>query len=87
MGVEVGLTVNLDYEPKKTCSIWTKRKKTGKELEQLIPNYIYELIQCSKLVAQIVAFLNGDGSGRICGEYKQTINQALLSDKYPVLKA
>ena len=34
----------------------------------------------------IVPVLKDDGTVRICRDYKQTINQAPLYDKYPVLK-
>ena len=47
---------------------------------------IYEPIQYYKWAAPIVPVLKDYGTVRICGDYKQTINQASLCDKYPVPK-
>ena len=39
-----------------------------------------------KMVASVAVVLKDDSSAKICREYKQTINQASLCDKYPVAK-
>ena len=41
-------------------------------------------VQISKWAAPIVPVVNRDGSIRICGDYKQTVNQASLVDPYPL---
>ena len=47
---------------------------------------IYQPVASSKWVAPIVPVLKGDGSIRICGDYKLTVNKAADCDKYPILK-
>ena len=91
--VVVELRVNLDREPK-FCKERSSRgpvpyalkEKIVKEFERLIANDIYKHFQCSIWAAPIVPVLKNDGFVRICGNYKQTINQASLCDKYPVPK-
>ena len=91
--VVVELRVNLDREPK-FCKErpsrgpvpYALKEKIVKEFERLIANDIYKHFQCSIWAASIVPVLKNDGFVRICGNYKQTINQASLCDKYPVPK-
>ena len=59
-------------------------ERIKKELERLVKDSIYEPIQYSKWAAPIVSVLKDESTVRVCGENKQTINQASLCDKYPV---
>ena len=61
-------------------------ERIEKDFERLVKEDIYEPIQYSKRAAPTVPILKDDGTVRICGDYKQTINQASLCDKYPVPK-
>ena len=61
-------------------------KRTEKELNRLVKDNIYEPIQYSKWATPIIPVLKDDGTVKICGDYKQTINQASLCNKYPVPK-
>ena len=47
---------------------------------------IYEPVYSSKWAAPIVPVFKPDGSIRICGDYKQTVNTVADCDKYPVPK-
>ena len=61
-------------------------ERIEKDFERLVKEDIYEPIQYSKRAAPTVPILKDDGTVRICGDYKQTINQASLCGKYPVPK-
>ena len=88
-GFEVELTVDPYWKPK-VCKArivpYALNERTEKELERLVKDDIYEPIQYSKWAAPTVPVLADDGTVRICGDYKRTINQASLCDKYPVAK-
>jgi hypothetical protein len=43
-------------------------------------------MQFSEWAALIVAVSNGDGSIRICGDYKVTANKAMIVDTHPMHK-
>ena len=60
------------------------RTKVEKELERLEKEGIIEPIKFSKWAAPIVPVLKRDGSIRICGDYKVTINRAAKPDTYPL---
>ena len=47
---------------------------------------IYEPVYSSKWAAPIVPVFKPDGSIRICGDYKQTVNTVADCDKYLVPK-
>ena len=88
-GFEVELTVDPNCKPKfcKTRLVpYALNEGIGKKLERLVKDNISEPIQYSKWAAPIVPVLKDDSTVRICGDYKQTINQASLCDKYTVPK-
>ena len=60
------------------------RTKVEKELDRLLSEGVLEPVQFSKWAAPIVPVVKRDGSIRICGDYKQTVNQASLVDPYPL---
>ena len=62
------------------------RDKVNAELECLCKTNIIELVQFSDWAAPIVPVLKSDGSLRICRDYKQTVNQVAVPDKYPLPK-
>ena len=88
-GFEVELKADPDCKPK-FCKArpvpHALNERIEKELEILVKDEIYEPIQYSKWAAPIVPILKDDSTVRICGNYKQTINQASLCAKYPVPK-
>ena len=55
------------------------REKVEKELDRLQQQGIIEPVQFSDWAAPVV---KTDGSVRICGDYKVTVNQAAKTDKY-----
>ena len=60
------------------------RTKVEKELDRLLSEGVLEPVQFSKWAVPIVPVVKRDGSIRICGDYKQTVNQASLVDPYPL---
>ena len=62
------------------------REKVTAELERLCKADVIEPVQFSEWAAPIVPVLKNDGSIRICGDFKQTINQTAIPDKYPLPK-
>ena len=59
-------------------------KKVEKELDRLLSEGVLEPVQFSKWAAPIVSVVKQDGSISICGDYKQTVNQASFVDPYPL---
>lgn len=60
------------------------REKVEEELFHLQKAGIIEAIQYSDWAAPIVPVLKQDGSIRICGDYKLTVNRAAKLDSYPI---
>ena len=60
------------------------REKVEKELERLQQQGIIEPVQFSDWAAPIVPVVKSDGSVRICGDYKVTVNREAKLDKYPI---
>ena len=62
------------------------REKVENEFSRLEADGIIEPVQFSKWAAPVVPVLKQDGSIRICGDYKLTINKAAKLDPYPLPK-
>ena len=58
----------------------------GAELDRLEVEGIVEKVTHSEWAAPIVAVPKKDGTFRICGDYKVTVNSALDVDRYPLPK-
>ena len=54
------------------------------ELERLEKAGVIKPVQFSDWAAPIVPVLKRDGSVRVCGDYKVTVNQAAKPDSYPL---
>ena len=62
------------------------KAKVEEELDRLTAEGIIEPRQFADWAAPIVPVLKGDQTVRICGDFKQTINQASKLDRYPIPK-
>ena len=62
---------------------YTLRTKVNQELDRLEKAGVIEPIQFADWAASIVPVLKRDGSLRICGDYKVTVNRAAKLDAYP----
>ena len=60
------------------------REKVEKELERLQKQGVIEPVQFASWAAPIVPVEKTDGTIRICGDYKVTVNRAAELDKYPI---
>ncbi|KAL6480987.1 hypothetical protein MHYP_G00090670 [Metynnis hypsauchen] len=56
------------------------------ELQRLLDDKIIEPVQVAEWAAPIVPVRKPDGSIRICGDYKLTVNRASQVDQYPIPK-
>ena len=62
------------------------RDRVEIELERLTKAGVIEATEFSDWAAPIVPVIKRDGSMRICGDYKLTVNQAAKLDPYPLPK-
>ncbi len=63
------------------------REPIEKELDRLVEQGVLEKLEYSEWAAPIVPVVKPDGSIRICGDYKVTVNQYLEVEKHPLPKA
>ena len=77
---------NPDARPRFFCprlvpyALWVRVEQA---LEKLQTEGIIESVEFSEWPAQIVPVVNRDGTFRVCGDYKLTVNQAAQVDMYP----
>ncbi|KAJ8890428.1 hypothetical protein PR048_009937 [Dryococelus australis] len=84
---KVSLHVKSDLPPqyfKPGRLPFTLRNKVENELERLVQEAILEPVESSELATSIVPIVKKDGTVRICGDYKITVNLILSIDRYPV---
>ena len=62
------------------------RDAVGAQLDRLESDGVLERVSQSDWAAPIVVVPKQDGSYRLCGDYKVTVNQALEVDQYPLPK-
>ena len=60
------------------------RSRVEKELEHLERDGVIEPVQFADWATPIVPVMKRDGSIRICGDYKQTVNKAVKMNAYPL---
>ena len=53
-------------------------------MDRLLKEGIVEAVKSAGWAAPIVAVVKSDGSVRICGDYRMTVNQASRLDLYPL---
>ena len=86
-GVEARIHIDSNATPvfHKARSVpFALREKVEKELERLQQQGVIEPVQFSDWAAPIVPVVKDDGSVRICGDYKVTVNRTAQLDKYPL---
>ncbi|XP_029551127.1 uncharacterized protein K02A2.6-like [Salmo trutta] len=91
LGTLQGTTVKLFVDPqaeprffKPRTVPYAMKKKVEDELERLQEANVITPVQFSRWAAPIVPVLKSDGTVRICGDYKLTINRASKLDAYPL---
>ena len=60
------------------------KTKVEQELDRLEQQDVLERVEFSNWAAPIVPVVKQDGSVRICGDYKLTVNQVAETDTYPL---
>ena len=91
LGLVIGMTAKIHVDPQaqsrfcKARSVpYALRGKVEQELERLEQDGIVTPVQFSNWATPIVPVVKGDGSIRICGDYKVTVNRAARLDTYPL---
>ena len=91
LGTLKGTTAKLHVDPQsrprfyKPCPVpYAMRERVEWEMKRLKQEGILRPVEFSNWAASIVSVLKNDGSVRICGDYKLTINQAAKFDTYPL---
>jgi hypothetical protein len=62
------------------------KENVEQELDRLLDCGIIEPVEFSEWAAPIVPVVKGDGSVRIYGDYKVTVNTVSKLDNYPIPK-
>ena len=60
------------------------RKKVEEEIEHEVTAGVLKPVQLSDWATPVVAVIKKDGSVRLCGDYKMTVNRATETDTYPL---
>ena len=91
LGTVQGVSAKIHVDPEATPQFYkarplpyTLRTKGEKELDRLQQQNVIEPVQFSDWAAPIVPVPKSDGSVRICGDYKVTVNKAAKVDQYPI---
>ena len=73
------------FKPRTVPFVW--KAKVEEELTRLEQQGIISPVKHSQWAAPIVPVPKKDGSVRICGDFKVTVNQASLTEQYPLPRA
>ena len=91
LGKIAGTTAKLYLKPGARPKFWRARSvpfalrgKVEQEIERQVAEGILEPIQFSEWATPVVPVVKKDGSIRLCGDYKGTVNQAAKTDTYPL---
>lgn len=94
LGKYNGPPIHLALDPNIAPKIFKARRpayailpKIEEELQRLQQQGVLEPISHPKWATPMVPIIKSDGSVRICGDYKVTLNTALKDDIYPVSAA
>ena len=88
-----GVRAHLSLKSNARPCFWCPRSvpfaikdKVGQELDRLEEAGVLQRVDHSKCAAPIMPVSKRDGSIRICGNYKVTVNPTLQIDHYPLPK-
>ena len=88
LGEAVGITAKLHVSSNTKPYFYRARPalrhKIEEELQRLQDQKVIEPVRMSEWAAPIVPVLKPDGTIRICGDYKVTVNRAVKPDVYPL---
>ena len=89
LGILEGVTAEIYVDPQKPRFHkarpipYALKEKVDMELERLQREGVLEPAEFSQWAAPVVPVLKEDGSVRLCGDYRTTVNQVLERDSYP----
>ena len=86
-GPSVQIRIDPNFPPKFCQSRpvpYAHREAVEEELAHLEAEGIIERVTHSEWALPIVTVMKSDGSFRLCGDYKRTVNPALIVDHYPL---
>ena len=89
-GTEARIHVDKDAKPiycKARPVPYLLKAKIENKIQQLVDEGTIEPVQFSEWAAPIVPIVKEDGSVRICGDYKMTVNKVSKLDNYPIPKS
>ena len=93
LGLVRGASAKIQLKPNavpKFCKArpipYALRDRVKKELDRMQQAGIIEPVQTAQWAAPIVPVVKSDGSIRICGDYKITVNKAAEVESYPLPK-
>ena len=93
LGLFKGKNISLDVDPSvvpKYCKArsvpYAMRPKVDLALDKLINDGVITPVTYSEWAAPVVPVLKPDGTVRICGDYRLTVNRAITLDTYPIPK-
>lgn len=84
---QVNLPIEKDAKPifcKPRAVPFAWKGKIEKQLDELVETGVLEPIDSSDWGTPLVPILKPNGSIRICGDYKSTVNRSLIDIKYPL---
>ncbi|XP_029947498.1 uncharacterized protein K02A2.6-like [Salarias fasciatus] len=91
LGNMKGITVKLQVKPDtKQCFMkartvpYALRPKVDAEIERLVNIGVMEPVPHSEWATPVVPVIKKDGSVRLCGDFKMTVNPALTVEQYPL---
>ncbi|KAL0150120.1 hypothetical protein M9458_054547 [Cirrhinus mrigala] len=64
--------------------LFAMREKVEAELDRLIKERVIEPVKFSEWAAPVVPVLKPDGSVRLCGDYRVTVNRESSLEQYPI---
>ena len=85
--VEARLNLKHDVRPRRIKARnvpFAVRQKVDEAIQGMIKDDVIESVESSEWVSPIVAVAKQDGSIRVCGDFKNTLNPALDSHSYPL---
>ena len=65
---------------------YSMRKKVANEIDRQVKLGILEPVKFSPWATPVVPILKGDGSIRLCGDYKVTVNRETVTETYPLTR-
>ena len=84
---EVHIDMKDDCSPrfyKARPVVYALKSRLEEEIDRLVRLGVYKPVSSSQWAAPIVPVIKPDGSVRICGDYKLTVNREAICDSYPL---